>query len=106
MTLFGPGIREENEHFIQAIKRNLLLQYRDRVVTDDAHIGEPALLNPHEQSSHARAVDFDAEVVALRMRCCQRRQMIAIAEADFDNAWRPPAEEGVKVEDLRLEVDA
>jgi hypothetical protein len=49
---------------------------------------------------------FDAQVVALWMRRGKRRQMIAVAKADFEDTGRLSAEEGVKVEGLRLESDA
>jgi hypothetical protein len=88
------------------MQRHLLLKDCDRVVTYDAQIGEFPRLDPKEEAPDARAMHFDAQVVALWMRRGKRRQMIAVAKADFEDTGRLSAEEGVKVEGLRLESDA
>ena len=50
---------------------------------------------------------FEAEVIALRMRRGERREVVAVAEADLQRARRVAAEGGVEVErPARIEVDA
>ena len=49
---------------------------------------------------------FNAEIVAFRMGRGERQQMIAIAEADFDDPGRRAPEGHIKIQGLSLERDA
>jgi hypothetical protein len=104
MALLGPGIREENEHLIERAQRNLL-EHLDSVVAHDAQIGQTLRLDRKQQPSHARAMNFDAEVVALRVCFGERGQVIPIAEADFHHARNASSKERIKIQRLRIESD-
>jgi hypothetical protein len=49
---------------------------------------------------------FHAQVVALRVRLCERRQVIPIAEPDFHDPRRASPKERIEVQRLRFEGDA
>src|SRR5580700_4469450 len=106
MTLLGPGIRKKNEDLIKSAEWNLLLQYFNGVVAEDAQIRQFLLLDREQQASHARSMDFDSEVVALRVRLRERREVIPIAEADFHDPGRRAAKERVKIQMRCREGDA
>ena len=46
------------------------------------------------------AVHLDAEVIVLRLLRGQRREHIAVAEADFEHHWRAAPEGGGKIEQV------
>jgi hypothetical protein len=75
-------------------------------VTHDAHIGELLRLEREQQASDARTVDFHAEVIALRMSFGERRQMIPVAKADFDDPRGAPPKERIQIQRLRCEGNA
>ena len=65
-----------------------------------------AVSRREHQPADAGAMHFDAEIVALRMRGGERGQVLAVAEADLDDARRAAAEQRIEIQRLRLELDA
>ena len=106
VALLGPGIREEDVHLIERAQRNLLLEHPDGVVANDAQVGKGLRVDCEQQSPNARSMDFDAEVIPFRVRCGERRQVLAIAESDLHDPRSAPAEERFKIQRLRVEGDA
>jgi len=91
---------------VHGLGRDLPLEHLDCVVTDDAYVREPPLLEPEQQPADARTMHLDAEKVAPGMRARQRQQVVAVAEADLDGERCVAAEQRADLEQLRPERDA
>src|SRR6266404_2653844 len=50
VALLRPGVREQDEDVVHGLRGDLPLEHLDRVVTDDAHVREPPLLEPEQRS--------------------------------------------------------
>jgi hypothetical protein len=79
-------------------RRNHLLQHLDRVVLDEAQVGELLLIDALQQRADAGLVDFDAEEVFVRPCRGDRRRRLAHAEADLDDERRVAAEDARCIE--------
>ena len=88
------------------MRLDLSLQDLDRIVADDADIGEPPCLDREQQPSDAGTVHVDSQIVPLGMSRRQRREMLAVAEADLDRSRCVAAEQGVEVQRARVELQA
>ena len=55
----------------------------DRIVLDDAHVGEPLCIDLLEQAADAGGMHFDAEVIVLRVRRGDAGGRFAHAETDL-----------------------
>ncbi len=65
-----------------------------------------SLLGGEQHPADAGAVHFDAQIVPVRMSCRERRQILAVAEADFGDPQGTAAEGCRQVQRFRLEFDA
>ena len=74
----------------QRIGRNHVAQHFNRVVLDDAQIGQPTCVGQLEQAADPGGMDFDAEVVDLWVRRSNGRSRLAHAEADFQDLRPEP----------------
>src|SRR5689334_25296044 len=61
-----------------------------------AHVGQVVSGRQHQQVAYARPMYLDAEIVTLRMRGRERREVFAVAEADLERAWRRTAKQRVE----------
>src|SRR5712675_1771483 len=76
VAFLRPGVREQDLHFVQRPRSNLLAQ------------------------------DFDADEIALRFSLRAAGEVLAVAEADFQRAGRTVAEQGRQLEPGGAEVHA
>jgi hypothetical protein len=76
----------------------LLLQYFDRIVTDQAHIAEASCFGLQEAMPDSGSVYFDAQVVEFRVPCRLLDKGLSVAKADLENAFGGPAECPLKVQ--------
>jgi hypothetical protein len=98
VALLVPRIREEDQHLVERARRDRLLEHLDRVVRDHAQVRQPRVARGLQQATDAGAMHLDAEVVALAMRGRERREVLAVAEADLERERRDAAEDGREVE--------
>jgi hypothetical protein len=98
MTFLWPGIRKQNQDFVQGLRCNLPIQNFNGIVAEDSDIGQASLFQVQQQTADARAVNLDSQVVALGMRLGQIGQVIAVAEADLQGEGCPPAEHGSRIQ--------
>ncbi len=98
VALLRPRIREEHVDAGEGAHRNHRIDHLDRVVTDHAHVGEPAPVDLAEQAADAGRMHLDADEVPFRMcrgNLCRR---LAHAEADLQHHRRGTAEHLLPVE--------
>src|SRR5437763_16115582 len=75
-------------------------------MTDAAHVGELALLEPEKQPADTGPVHLDPEEVARGMCRGEREKVLAVAEADLAREWGGAREQRSRLERLRREGDA
>ena len=101
MALLGPRVGKEDVHAGERCRRNHRGDDFDRIVPDDAHVGEAAFVELLQQAADARRVHLDAEEIVVRPRLRDRRRRLAHAEADLEHARRAAAEHAIEVERRR-----
>src|SRR6267378_3316167 len=106
VALLRPGIRKQHQDLVHAVRGDLPLEDLDRVVTDDAHVREPPLLEPEQQPADPGAMDLDTQEIPPGMRGRERQQVLAVAEADLDGARGVAPEQRLGLEPLGPERDA
>src|SRR3984893_10682660 len=106
VALLRPGIREQDQDLVHGPRGDLPLEHLDRVVTDDAYVREPPLLEPEQQPADPRTMHLDAEKVPPGMRARERQQVVAVAEADLDGERCVAAEQRADLERLHPGRDA
>jgi len=93
MALLRPGVGKQQLHFVETLGRNLLLQHLDRVVSDDAQIGDIGFGCGQQQVPDAGTVNLDAEEILPGLRQRALEQMLAVTKADLQRACRNAAEQ-------------
>jgi len=93
-----PWVRKKDMHAGQRARSDHPLDDIDRVVLDQSHVRESALVDLAQERADAGRVDFDADEIGLRQGLRDGRGGIAHAEADLEHERGAPAEEGRDVD--------
>ena len=92
VALLVPGIGEENLYAVQASPGDTVPDHLHGIVSEDADVIQPLILECMEQAADAGSVDLDANEISLRLHARHCQQRLAHPEADFENQRRAPAE--------------
>jgi len=106
VAFFGPWVREEDQHLVQGLRRELLRQNFNCIVADDPDLGEPLRLHCQQQPADAGPMNLHSEVVALGMGRGLGDQVVTVTKADLEGDGRLPAEGRGEIEGHGLELDA
>src|SRR4029077_12540661 len=106
MALLRPGVRKEDENFLQPPRWDLVREHLHRIVADDADVGEMLRLERAQQASDACAMHLYAEEVPFGMGERERAQVRAVAKADLERAWGIAAVDRDRLEPRGREFDA
>ena len=102
VTLLVPGIREEDQHFVERIGREIPLEQFDSVVAGHAQVAQAGLLGAQHQMAHSGSMHFDAEEIALWLRRGKCFEVVAVAKTYLENTRRDTAENPVQIKLRRL----
>ena len=106
VALLVPGVGKKQIDALQTGLGQHVGEYLDGIVADHADVFAAVLVEFEQQVADARAVDLDADVVALGMALRHLGQAITVAEADLDEHRLVVAEQGREIKRRILEVDA
>ncbi len=106
MALLRPGIREVQQHLIERVRRQALLQHFDCVAADRAHVRQPQFLDAQHEVADTGTVHLEPQVVALGVCSGQGDQGLAVAEADLQRARCLAPEDRSEVERGGAGLDA
>ena len=106
VAFLRPRVGEQDQHLLQRARRNRQGEQLDRVVLDDAQIGQSGRGGREQAVADPWRVYLDAQKVPLGMGLRQRDQGNAIAEADLHRDGRGPSERLAQVERSAREIDA
>ena len=97
MAPLGPGIREKDQHPVQAGLRQGLLQDLQDIGRIQAEIRERGRHEPHEQGTQAGAVDIYSNKILAGETAGQGFEIDPIPKTDFERQGSPTAENGLGV---------
>ena len=83
MALFRPRIGEKNMRAVKCLGRDHVVEHFNCVVLHDADIANRRLANGFQQSTDARCVHFNGEVIAIGMGQRDMRRRLAHAETNL-----------------------
>jgi len=92
MALLRPRVGKEKMDRGEALIADHVLEDLERVVPDDAQIGERLALDGVQQAAYAGAVDLDGNEVGFRMRLGDGKRRFAHARADLEHQRRRASE--------------
>jgi hypothetical protein len=101
-----PGVRKQNQDFVQGLRCNLVRQNFNCIVADDSDVRQLPLFEAQQQAAHARPVNLDAQIVALRVHPCLGNEVVTVTEADLESDGSAAAEGRIEIEGRWLEGDA
>ena len=78
-----PWIRKKQVHSMQAAIGNAAREHLTGITANHAHVGRVRIFQIKQQAPNTRSVDFDPQVIALRVRDCHGTQAFAITKANF-----------------------
>ncbi len=84
MPLLVPGIRKEQQHALDRMRWNHVLQHFHRIVFDQANIIECAFVYAVQAAADTRLVHFDPDIDALGIKAGHMQLCIAVADADLE----------------------
>mmetsp|Transcript_9927 Transcript_9927/g.18983 ORF Transcript_9927/g.18983 Transcript_9927/m.18983 type:complete len:260 (-) Transcript_9927:403-1182(-) len=102
VALLVPGVGEEDVHTGQHARADHVAQHLDRVVLDDADVGDLLLVDELEQRADAGLMHLAADEVVVRQGLGDLGGGAAHAKADLQHQRRLAAEHLGRVEALRL----
>lgn len=106
VAFLRPGVREVQIDSPQGTVRELLLQYFDRVVTDETQIAGVPCFGLQKAMPDAGSVYFYAQIVEFRVTCRLLDERLPVAKADLENPFGGSAENPVQVQGGGRERDA
>ena len=106
VPLLRPGIGKKDVDAREGLHRNHLRNDLGRIVLDDAHVGDPALVDQLEQAAYARSVHLHGKEVVLGHRLRDGGCRLAHAEADLQDPRGLAAEDEIEIERRRREGNA
>src|SRR5207302_8138741 len=102
MPLLRPGIGEEQMNRGERAVGNHAREHLQRVVPDDAYVGESVGGNALEQAADARTVYLDGDEIGLGGRPGDRRGGLAHSRADLQHQGCDATEKRTRIDRLIL----
>ncbi len=106
VALFVPGVREEEVGAGQCTIGDSQLHHFHAVMSHKSQVGQSQRFNLDQQMTDARAVDFDSQVVTVRVGLGHPGQGITVTKADLKVDRIPVAEYRWQIQRFAFKIDA